>query len=131
MASLRGFNALWQSTHVDPNDDTTITSALAVIGQDPYVTIYICSDEDATFDVEAGLNPTGVEAGRNAIDDSDSPDGGLKWFKYTGSTALAVSGGSRAAFDLSPFGPQYVRIVRTDNGSAGNVTAAVTSYGPN
>lgn len=126
MANARGFTSLWENENVDQDD----FSPWAVVGQDPYVTIYICTDVDATFDIEAGLNFTGIEAGLNAIDSSD-PSGGLSWHKYEGATALEVVSGVKACYDLSPFGPQFIRLIRTDSGSTANVRAGVTNYGPN
>lgn len=130
MASLRGSTTLWDAATVNPADSSTLKSGIAVPGPGTSVVIYIDSDQGATFDIEVAVNPTGTEAGRNAVDDSD-PDGGLTWFKYDGGTGLTVTGGTPVAFDLSPFGPQLFRLVRTDSGTSATVTAYSTAIGVN
>jgi hypothetical protein len=124
MAQLRGGTQLWSSVSLAG----TGVSPLAVIGSDPYVVVYL-SNEGAistTYNVEvaATANP---DAGRNALDGTAS--GGLTWYTLTNHTGLVVAAGIKMAFDLSPFGPQFLRLVRTDGGAANAVTAFVTSVG--
>jgi len=129
MASLRGGQVLWSEASVSDGD----SSALANIGPGPYVAVYISNSgaNAATFDVEASVQ-LGPEAGRNALDGTD--DGGLTWFPYQGASgteALVVSAGETICFDLAPFSPQFIRLLRTDSGTATTISAYVSAFGPN
>ncbi len=131
MANLRGGQKLWDSVNVAADD----SSALAIPGVGQYVALFV-KNEDAGVDgviltVQAAVTDD-VKAGRNAIDDTD-PDGGLDWFDYTtdGTTpvTLTVSHGAAAMIDVSPFAPQFIRLVRTDNGATAVLSAWVSSFG--
>lgn len=138
MANLRGYDVLWDAASVDPGDDTTITSRIGLVGPGPWVAIYITSDQDAVFALQAGVNPTGISSGRNAYNDADPPDGGMLWFNYDPAdentldlSAIAVASGTSIAIDLSPFAPALLRLVRTDSGTAATISAWMTSFGQN
>jgi hypothetical protein len=128
MASLRGGQKIWDGVNVSPGD----TSEIALVGPGPYCVIYVDNSQggdDATFGVQVSAGET-VNAGRNAIDDQDS-DGGVTWFDYVGAAAIAVAAGDTKAFDLSPFGPPLVRLIRTDTNGDITLTAFLSSFGPN
>lgn len=136
MASLRGQQKIWDNAVVNPASAPTITSPVVIPGSGAYVSIYIQCDQTSTFAIEVGVNPTGVESGRNAVNASALPDYGLLWFPYTrldsaSDVTIAVTANAPVAVDLSPFGPQYLRLRRTDNGTSGHVTAYATAFGPN
>jgi hypothetical protein len=130
MASLRGQTTLFDAAQTDPGDDTS-KSAIAYVGADSFVVLYIAPDgEDMEFDVEVAV--AAGQAGLNGIDHTDtSGDGGLTWFKYEGAAGIAAPDGSGTAYDLSPFAPQILRIRRTDGNAAAPVSAFVTHNGPN
>lgn len=135
MASLRGSQVIWNAASVNPSDTTTIYSKAAVVGPGPWVTLYLTADQAGTFVVQAGVNPTGIEAGRNAYNDGSLPDGGMIWFdvldKESNAVKFTITGGQHLAIDLSPFGPQMLRLKRTDGGTTATVTAYVTAFGQN
>ncbi|MBU6232245.1 hypothetical protein KGP36_06445 [Patescibacteria group bacterium] len=132
MASLKGGQVLYDGSSVAD----TAKSTLAYIGPGPYVAVYIdnTSAVNMTFKVQVTGTPTPM-AGMNALD--GTADGGLTWYDYTGSggvgaeTSITVNAGITQAFDLSPFAPEFIRLVRTDSNGPGTVAAFVTSSGPN
>ncbi|MDE2100538.1 MAG: hypothetical protein KGL39_25060 [Patescibacteria group bacterium] len=143
MASLRGSQQLWNSAGaIAANVNGVLSSAVvdgsavtqnsasgwAVVGPGPNVAIYIDASQTGTFAVEVAVTPT--YAGLNALDTSQA-DGGVIWYKYNSAASLSVTGGTPISFDLSPFSPGILRLVRTDAGTTGTVTAWVTSFGPN
>lgn len=129
MAQLKGSTNLWNAASIAAG----AKSAPAYVGPGSNVCFYIEGDvtTDMTFKVQvAGSVPE--KAGLNAIDSTQLPgDGGLIWYDYNGATALTVAHGTSVAFDLTPFGPTIARLVRTDAGAAGTITAFITSFGPN
>lgn len=129
MASLRGGQQLWSGAAVTTGE----VSPLVEVGPGPYVAFYIenTGGVNATFTVEAAASPS-TEPGRNALD--GTTDGGLWWGSYVknGSVVtITVNAGSSGVLDLSPFGPQFVRIKRTDAGASTTISAIATSFGPN
>lgn len=129
MAQLRGGQTLWTDATVSAGDK----SPLVEVGPGPYVALYIenLSAVNMTFTVEAA-GTADPQAGRNALD--GTADGGLVWGTYVknGSTVtITVNANSSGVLDLSPFGPPFVRLHRTDVNAAGAVTAYATSFGPN
>lgn len=130
MAELRGGQYLWNAQSISSG----AKSPLASIGAGPYVTIYIKNPDaaiDATFAVEVSATAS-PKAGRNALD--STADGGLDWFPLQTDdghvVSIAVTHGTNVAVDLSPFGPQFIRLRRTDANGAITCTALVSSYGP-
>ena len=134
MASLKGGETLYNNVSVSASSNQK--SALAYVGPGPYVSLFITNlgANSLTFKVQAS-GTAKAQAGRNALD--STADGGLTWFDYTGpggdgaETAIVVAGGAAVAIDLAPFSPEFIRIFCTVGGSASNVTAFVTSFGPN
>ena len=130
MAQLRGGQKIWDAVAVDAAD----SSQLAGVGTGPNVCVYIQNDDttDATFDIEVASMTT-PSAGRNALGDATlDEDAGLTWFPLNGAKGLAVAAGDRLAFDLSPFSPPFLRLVRkTGAVGDGTITAFVSSEGGN
>jgi hypothetical protein len=124
MASLRGATALWNAVVVNSND----ASSFATPGPGPFVAVYFQTDKDATFKIQASATVS-VSPGLNASDTSE-PDGDLIWCDYDGATSIAVTANTPLCFDLSPFGPQFIRIVCV-TGTNVTTTALVSSFGPN
>jgi hypothetical protein len=126
MASLRGGQYLWGSADGAGTVEDDDVTELAIAGPGPYVAIYIETDTDITFDVEASATAS-PKAGRNAL--NNDPDGGLDWFPYSGAQGLAVSSGDKLCFDLAPYSPQFLRLHRTDANGEAHITAIVSSFG--
>lgn len=129
MASLRGGQQLWSAAVVNAGDK----SPLVEVGPGPYVALYIQNSGavNATFTIEAAATAS-PKAGRNALD--GTADGGLNWGSYLKDNAaitITVNAGSSAVLDLSPFGPPFVRLHRTDGLGATTITALASSFGPN
>lgn len=129
MAQLRGGQALWTSQTVNAGDK----SPLVEVGTGPYVSFFIENQGavSVTLTVEAAATAD-PSAGRNALD--GTADGGLFWGAYVkNGTAITitVTAGSSGVIDLSPFGPQFVRLHRTDANGACELTAIASSFGPN
>src|SRR5690242_4359513 len=125
MAQLRGGDQLFV---LGTSYGNAAKSNNADVGAAPNVALFISNAHgsiDCTFRVEASgaANPL---AGRNVMD--GSADAGLSWFDYqvvksdgtTTDLILAVGHGDDLCFDLSPFAPQYLRLVRTDSNGANN-----------
>jgi len=136
MASLRGGTPLWVPPTSVANN---AVSPLVVIGPGPYVAIYLKNAHasvDCTFKVQVSASSLPA-AGKNSIDSSQSPDGGLDWYdlldRRTGTViSLTSTHGTAVAYDLSPFAPPYIRLVRTDATGANNgLTALVSAFGVN
>ena len=130
MASLKGGDYFWNA-HVLANGDKSV---LLEPGPGPWVTIYINNSgaASATFAVEVSAVTT-PEPGRNALD--GTPDGGLIWYPYANKEAttplsLVVASTAQIAVDLSPFGPQFIRLHCTAT-TGTTVTAMLSSFGPN
>lgn len=126
MASLRGSTSLWDALSVATND----VSDWAYIGSGTAVTVFIenSGSNAATFTVQVS-GDVSVSAGLNDID-SSLADGGLTWYDYQGVVAESVASGAKAAFDLTPFGPQILRLkCAADGGGANTVTAFVVCNG--
>lgn len=125
MASLKGATELWSAVTVSNTDAST----WAYVGTGTAVAVYISANAATVFKVQASSGAVAVGAGLNEID-SDDPDGGLVWFDYVGATGISVAQNGNTCFDLSPFGPPYLRLVLVSGGDA-TVTALVSSAGPN
>jgi hypothetical protein len=133
MAQLRGQTVLWNAATVNPGSTPSLYSAVGYVGPGPYVAIYITANQSGTYAIQAGVNATGVEAGRNAWNGASLPDGGLLWFPYTrpdgNETAISVVANTPVCIDLSPFAPQIVRLLRTDGGTSATVSAYMSVFG--
>jgi hypothetical protein len=106
-------------------------SKYAYVGPGPYIVVYI----DGTASAKAGVfkvQVAGIATDKPGLNETDgTTDGGLTWYDYNGATALAVGAGATLAFDLSPFGPSLIRLVRTDANGTDVFSALVTATGPN
>lgn len=135
MASLRGATQLWT---VDDTVAAAGVSAFAHVGTKPYVTVFISNDSGGplTFGIQVASVGT-MTAGLNEVDSTDLPDGGLVWHEYyswddpTAAVEIVVADGVPAAFDLSPFAPELMRLSCTEGAGAGEIIASVTASGPN
>ena len=137
MAGLRGSKQLWgtgQTGAIVSSFGTTGAtgdiSDRATVGAQQNVCIYVgnTGGTAATFNVEVATS--GVSApGENALNDI-GPDEGMIWFKYDRGTGITAPTGTFKAVDLSPFGPQYLRLRRTDSNGATSIVAFVTSEAP-
>jgi hypothetical protein len=133
MASLRGGTTLWSAV-TGATVAQNAVSAPAYVGAAPFVVVYIKGAGSAvasTFKLQVADDPSRT-AGLNLLDSEvGAPGWGVDWYDYTGGPTLAVGIGANVAFELSPFGPQILRLVRTDANGTDNFEAFVTSYGPN
>lgn len=133
MASLRGGTKLWDAV-TGATVAQNAVSAPAYVGAAPFVVIYIKGVGSAvasTFKLQVADDPART-AGLNLLNPVvGAPNWGVDWYDYTGGPTLTVGVGANVAFELSPFGPQILRIVRTDANGTDNFEAFVTSYGPN
>jgi hypothetical protein len=125
--SYRGGTQLWAAgSSVAQN----AKSKYAYIGPGPYVVVYI----DGTLSSHAGtfkVQVAGIATNKPGLNETDgTTDGGLTWYDYNGATSLAVAAGGTIAFDLSPFGPSLIRLVRTDATGTDVFSAIVTTNGP-
>ncbi len=131
MAGLRGATSLWNAASVAQN----AVSASAYIGSGPYVVVYInnASGFNATF----GLQVTALAKDNPGLNEINAglSDGGLTWYDFVDSAGtavtLTVNNGVLKAFDLSPFGPELVRLKRTDANGTGTISAILSCFGPN
>ena len=136
MAQLRGGFQFWSAGDSVAN---AAASPLCEVGPSPWVAVYL-ANEHASIDTVFKVQVAGTaspEAGRNALTDDD--DGGLTWFDYQvvksdGTFAVltfTLTHGLELAYDLSPFGPQFIRLLRTDsNGANTAIEAFLTAFGP-
>ena len=127
MAGLRGSKQLWGTAAAGATVAAAGTSAYAVIGAQNNVVVYIANSGgvDATFTVQVSSGAPGNAPGQNAL--TNDADGGIDWYDYTGAEDISVPAGSNVAFDLSPFGPQFIRLLRSDAAGNTTVSAFVTS----
>lgn len=132
MASLKGGDSFWNAHTLAVGDK----SKLLEPGPGPYVSIYIAltGGTSAVFAVEVSAVAS-PEPGLNAIDGTQA-DGGLVWYPYankqnTTPLSLTVNTGTPLAVDLSPFGPQFIRLHCTAETGSPSVTALLTAFGPN
>jgi len=133
MGSLRGGTKLWDAT-TGAAVAQNAASAPAYVGTAPFVVLYIKgagSGVASTFKIQVA-DDVGRTAGLNLLDSVvGAPDYGLTWYDYVGGPTLTLGVGGNQAFELSPFGPQILRLVRTDANGTDNFEAFITSYGPN
>ncbi len=134
--NLRGGQKIWVA------GDSVANSAASVpvyVGPNPYVAIYITNAHasvDCVFKLQVA-GTYGAGAGRNEVGAS-GPDYGLLWCDYAvlksdGTFAVLTFTSTHAvnlARDLSPFAPEWLRLLRTDtNGANVSITAIVTAFG--
>lgn len=132
MANRSGGFSLWDATAIEQDDK----SANAFVGNPPNVAIYVSVESgggDVTFKFQVS-GTVGPTAGRNAADDAQvDGDSGLIWFDYYADDGtlieFTVPDGENQCFELAPFSPPYLRLVRTDANAASTVTAFVTATG--
>lgn len=146
MASMRGGQKVWNALGAIGGPDTHVADGSAVaqnsysswayVGSGPNVAVLISNTgaNNATFKVQVSGSDA-PQAGLNAITTS-AADGGLVWYDYvprgsTSTPSLVVNAGTALGFDMSPFAPPFIRLMRTDSGSATTVNALVTCFGPN
>src|SRR6476659_10040572 len=128
MARIRGAATLWNAvTTVDVDTAPHATSAAAAIGAEPNVALFITANKVCTFKIQVATNLT-PGAGNN-LDNANWYD----WHRSADADGVetittAATGGM--AVDLSPFAPQFVRLVATAVASGpATVSAYVTSSG--
>lgn len=129
MASLRGGESLWAAAAVSNNGGLTDTSNPGYIGPGAYVALFINNGGATSLTVKVQVNGSAnPSAGLNNI-----PNNWADYQKVAGTTlSFTVAAGVEICFDLSPFAPQMIRLVRTDStGALTGVTAFITSDGPN
>jgi len=128
MASLRGGGTLWTTTS-GAGIVQNAFSAPVFVGSVPFVTVLVKGGALASvFKVQVA----GVAADKPGLNELDgTAGGGVVWYDYDGATALAVGVNTNVAFDLSPFGPSIMRLLRTDANGATNIEALVVTNGPN
>lgn len=130
MASLRGGQYLWNNAAVVLNG----VSNLAAPGPGPYLTLYVESDTNVTLTLQVATNPN-PSAGFNAI--GDDVGSSLVWCNYysknapTTAVTIVVTAGTPIALDLSPFGPEFLRLEATTLTGTAHITAMCSSFGPN
>lgn len=130
MASLKGGDYLFNGSIAN-----NAVSTLVNIGPGPWVALYITNTSaiTPTFKIQVATTAS-PQAGRNAL--SSAADGGLTWFDYipqglSATPAISVAQNAAICYELSPFGPNFIRLLRTDALGAANVVAMVSSFGPN
>lgn len=130
MASLKGGDYLFNGSVAN-----NAASALFNVGPGPWVSIYITNTSaiTPTFKIQAATVAS-PHAGRNALDGTAS--GGLTWFDWippgaSATPSISVAQNAALCYDLSPFGPPFVRLLRTDALGAANIVAMVSCFGPN
>ena len=128
MASLRGGGDLWTATSGTGITQNAV-SAPVFVGSAPYVSLFIKGGATASvFKVQV----TGIAADRPGINELDQTvGGGATWYDYDGALTLTVGISTNVAFDLSPFAPSIIRLVRTDAAAATDISALVVTNGPN
>ena len=130
MASLNGGAYLFNGSVAN-----SATSALVNIGSGPWVALYVTNTSNltATFKIQVAGTPL-PHAGRNVLD--GTADGGLTWFDYipageTSTPSISLALNAAVCYDLSPFAPEYVCLLRTDANGTASIVAMITSCGPN
>lgn len=130
MSSLRGSQYLWNAAPVVLNG----VSNLAIPGPGPYLSLYVTSDTACTLTVQAAVSAS-PEPGRNAL--TSAADGGLTWYDYftkddpSTATTVVLTANQAHCLDLSPYGPEFVRLKATTLTGTATITALVSSFGPN
>jgi len=130
MAHQRGVSSLWKSTDAaSPAGGSTIASP----GSLSNVAVFIqnIAGGALTFKVQAA-SPAGRTAGRNEL--TSAADGGQIWhdmMKSDGSGPLVLTSATNTnvCYDLSPYGPELLRLVSVEGFTAGKVVAGVTFSG--
>jgi len=123
MASLRGYTKLWDGGTVGADD---LSAVAYLIG--PWVTIFVDNAGTNVHVFRVQVAPS-TAAGLNEV------DANTVWYDYqekdlSASGEVSVASGENKAIDLSPFGPQLLRLLCV-SGTDNEVTAVVTSFGPN
>ena len=129
MPQLRGGQAILVSGTTYGN---TAVSAVAEVGTGPNVGIFVANAHasiDTTWKVQTS-GQASPNAGRNQM--TSAADGGATWYDYLvvksdgtqTALILAVVHGTNLFFDLSPFSPQFLRLVRTDVAGNNNALSA-------
>lgn len=96
---LRGGQDLWTATAVGVGG----TSNVAYVDGDQTVAIFMSNTggTNTVITVQASDNRTPT-AGRNSVPST--------WYNYVGADSITLNAGASICFDLSPFGPSFLRL---------------------